>query len=303
MKVPQNVVPMTDQTVSTRIKTQLGDELMFQHYFVRDRCEPAVAGFRFEGLDEAAPAPGFLAALSSCDTVIICPSNPFVSVDPILSLPGVIEALGGRNVPVVVVSNIVGGEALKGPAAKMMQELDMPTSALGVAKHYVEKYSGLITGFVLDYADAELERSVEDLGLSTIVTGTVMITLEDKISWAEKFWGSPKHPDYRPMTITAVIPVKQLANAKQRLSSFLSASDRAALFSAMVRDVLTAVEACSLIDQIMVVTNDLEVSELGKGIRREDPPRAAASRPDRISNGGCQRSFACGRVDNGFFTR
>ena len=189
MKVPQNVVPMTDQTVSTRIKTQLGDELMFQHYFVRDRCEPAVAGFRFEGLDEAAPAPGFLAALSSCDTVIICPSNPFVSVDPILSLPGVIEALGGRNVPVVVVSNIVGGEALKGPAAKMMQELDMPTSALGVAKHYVEKYSGLITGFVLDYADAELERAVEDLGLSTIVTGTVMITLEDKIELGREVLG------------------------------------------------------------------------------------------------------------------
>ena len=153
---------------------------MFQHYFVRDRCEPEVAGFEFAGIDQAMPSAAFSAALADCKAVIICPSNPFVSVDPILALPGVTETLSQRNVPVVVVSNIVGGQALKGPAAKMMNELGMPMTALGVARHYLDKYDGLISGFVLDHADAELAKPIQALGLSTIVTKTVMVTLQDK---------------------------------------------------------------------------------------------------------------------------
>ena len=181
MNIPHKVAPMSDQTVSTRVRTRSGEDLMFQHYFVRDRCEPEVAGFEFAGIDQAMPSPAFSAALADCKAVIICPSNPFVSVDPILALPGVTEALSQRNVPVVVVSNIVGGQALKGPAAKMMNELGMPMTALGVARHYLDKYDGLISGFVLDHADAELAKPIQALGLSTIVTKTVMVTLQDKI--------------------------------------------------------------------------------------------------------------------------
>ena len=179
MSIPQQVVPMSDERVSTLVKTKAGETLMFQHYFVRDRCEPEVSGFVFDGIEDAQPSSGFAAAIDRCDAVIVCPSNPFVSVDPILSLPGVATRLNARGVPVVVVSNIVGGQALKGPAAKMMQELDIPMTALGVAEHY-GKYDGLVTGFVIDHADAGLEAEIGALGLATIVTNTVMLTLEDK---------------------------------------------------------------------------------------------------------------------------
>ena len=181
MNIAQRVVPMSDQAISTLVKTRTGENLMFQHYFVRDRCEPPVAGFEFQGVSISEPSPGFAKALNSCDLAIICPSNPFVSVDPILAVPGVARTLTARKVPVVVVSNIVAGQALKGPAAKMMQEMDIPMTALGVARHYVDKYEGLVTGFVLDHADADLKDSVESLGLSTIVTKTIMVTLQDKI--------------------------------------------------------------------------------------------------------------------------
>lgn len=181
MNIGHQVVPMSDQNISTRVQTRSGESLMFQHYFVRDRCEPAVAGFEFEGIHLSKPSPGFDAALNRCDAVIVCPSNPFVSVDPILAVPGVTEKLATRKTPVIVVSNIVGGQALKGPAAKMMQELGMPMTALGVAQHYADKYSGLISGFVLDHADAELAESVQALGMPTIVTNTVMVTLQNKI--------------------------------------------------------------------------------------------------------------------------
>lgn len=182
MGITHSVVPMCDETVSTVVQTRSGEPLMFQHYFVRDRCEPEVAGFTFENIDSARPSPGFARAMECCDVVVICPSNPFVSVDPILSVPGVIEKLKERNIPVVVVSNIVGGQALKGPAAKMMRELGIPMTALGVAEHYVRKYDGLVTGFFLDNADAALAPETEALGLATIVTHTVMLTLDDRIN-------------------------------------------------------------------------------------------------------------------------
>ena len=186
MNIDQWVVPMSDQIVSTRVQTSSGEELMFQHYFVRDQCEPAVAGFEFQGIGAAEPSPGFSASLTSCDVAIICPSNPFVSVDPILAVPGATETLAKRKVPVIVVSNIIGGRAVKGPAAKMMEELGIPVTSLGVAQHYNDKYGGLIAGFVLDHADAEHADSVQDRGLATIVTGTVMLTLQDKIDLARE---------------------------------------------------------------------------------------------------------------------
>ncbi|MDA0978794.1 MAG: 2-phospho-L-lactate transferase [Proteobacteria bacterium] len=184
MNIRHSVVPMTDDRVSTRVNLQSGGSLSFQHYFVRDRCEPVVSGFEFEGIDTAQPSAGFIAAVDRADAVIVCPSNPFVSVAPVLSLPGIQDQLADR--PVVVVSNIVGGQALKGPAAKMMDELGMPTTALGVARHYRERYGELFDGFVLDRQDAAMEAEVQALGYSTIVTNTVMLTLQDKTELARQ---------------------------------------------------------------------------------------------------------------------
>ncbi len=167
-------VPMTDSPVRTIVDTNDGP-LAFQHYFVRDRCAPAVTGFRFAGIEQARPAPAILDWLGACDGVIICPSNPFVSVDPVLSVPGMREALS--KVPVVAVSPIVGGTAIKGPTAKMMAELKVPATAAQVASHY----AGLLDGFILDEADRALHGT---LGMPTVVTQSVMLTLEDRIDLA-----------------------------------------------------------------------------------------------------------------------
>jgi len=187
MNIDHQVVPMTDEVVRTMVHVKEQGTLSFQHYFVRDRCQPEVTGFEFSGSALAVPSPAFRQALDrELSGVIICPSNPFVSVDPILAIPGVVEQLRGAEVPVIVVSNIVGGVALKGPAAKMMRELGMPQTALGVAQHYVEKYGDLVTGFVLDHADESLESDVAALGLSTIVTNSVMVSLHDKTELAAR---------------------------------------------------------------------------------------------------------------------
>ena len=187
MNIAHRIVPMTDERVRTQVHCRDQRTLTFQHYFVRDRCQPEVTGFEFSGIDKARPSAGFSAALASpLSAVIICPSNPFVSVAPILEIPGVVAQLQAAKVPVVVVSNIVGGEAIKGPAAKMMSELGMPQTALGVAQHYVEQYGDLVKGFVLDTADSALEKEVNALGLATIVTKSVMLKLHDKIELAKQ---------------------------------------------------------------------------------------------------------------------
>ena len=177
--IAARVLPMSDDPVRTVVLAETG-ELSFQHYFVRDRCEPAVTGFRFDGIDAARPAPDFLASLEDDATAasVICPSNPFVSVDPVLALEGVEPALRGAAAPVVAVSPIVGGAAIKGPAAKMMAELGMPVTATGVARHYAER--NLLDGFVIDEADAAEAAAIEGIGLPTLVTGTVMETLADR---------------------------------------------------------------------------------------------------------------------------
>ncbi|MXX77226.1 MAG: 2-phospho-L-lactate transferase [Holophagales bacterium] len=177
--IAARVLPMSNDPVSTVVLTETG-ELSFQHYFVRDACAPTVSGFRFAGIDTALPSPAFLEALENEATaaILVCPSNPFVSVDPVLALDGVEAALRRTGVPVVAVCPIVGGAAIKGPAAKMMAELGMPVSAVGVARHYRER--DLLDGFVIDHADAGQAAEIEELGLSTLVTGTVMETLADR---------------------------------------------------------------------------------------------------------------------------
>ncbi len=179
--VSSHIHPMTDDPVHTMVHTDRGD-LPFQHYFVRDRCEPIVSGFSFDGISAAHPNREVMQLLQhkAFGRVVICPSNPFVSIDPILQLPGLWPALRESPAPVVVVSPIVAGLALKGPAAKMMTELGMGASALEVARHYCRRYPGLMDCFVIDASDATLAPAIRELGVEVAMTSTVMKSRSDK---------------------------------------------------------------------------------------------------------------------------
>ncbi len=163
------VLPMSDQRVRTEVLTPAG-RLAFQDYFVRRRTEDEVLKIEFAGIETARPAPGVLEALREADTILLAPSNPFVSIGPILALPGVREAIKARRERCVAVSPIVAGETIKGPAAKMLQSLGYENSAAQVA----ELYRDLVGTFVLDNADAALAPRVEALGVRPIVTDTIM---------------------------------------------------------------------------------------------------------------------------------
>ena len=183
MGVRHRLLPMSDDPVATVLDTDEG-ELPFQDYFVRRQCRPAVSDYRFDGV-ERARAQGELMDLlrdPQLDAVLICPSNPFVSVAPVLALGGVREAMEQSAAPVIAVSPIVGGRAIKGPAAKMMQELQLPASALEVARFY----RGLLDGFVIDDCDESQAASIEALGMTCLVTATVMHTLQDKTRLARE---------------------------------------------------------------------------------------------------------------------
>jgi LPPG:FO 2-phospho-L-lactate transferase len=179
--VEYEILPMSDAPVRTMIGTPEG-ELAFQHYFVRDRCAPTVTGFRFAGVDVAAMTPEIERGLAdeTLAGIVICPSNPFVSVDPVLAVPGLRQRLKDAGVPIVAVSPIVAGLAIKGPTAKMMAELNIPNTAVAVATHYRD----LLDGFVVDAQDAALEAEVAALGIDTVVTQTVMLTLADRTQLA-----------------------------------------------------------------------------------------------------------------------
>ena len=180
MGASHRILPMTDQPVRTMIQCELGS-LSFQNYFVKERCEPKVKDISFEGIESAILNPAALDLIEQgLKAVIICPSNPFLSIDPILSLDGVVNAIKKQGCPVIAVSNIIGGAALKGPAAKLMSELGMAESALGVARYYQERYPGLLTDFVLDQKDKNLENDIATLNLSTSVTQTLMNSSERK---------------------------------------------------------------------------------------------------------------------------
>jgi LPPG:FO 2-phospho-L-lactate transferase len=178
------VLPMSDQKVRTIVNTDEG-ELAFQEYFVHRRCEPNVKGFRFEGADEAEPAPGVCEAIQSADALVICPSNPWVSIDPILQiLPP--PLLGkGLAVRVFSVSPIIGGETVKGPAAKMYRELGIEPSALAVANHYRD----LVKGFVIDTIDSSLQGGISELGMKVLVTNTLMKSHDDRSRLAQDLLG------------------------------------------------------------------------------------------------------------------
>lgn len=171
------VVPISDDPLATVVLTPEG-ELPFQHYFVRQQCAPAVTGFRFEGAGEARIQHEVASSLASgeLEGVIVCPSNPFVSVGPMLAVAGLREALRASGAPVVAVSPIVGGQAIKGPTAKMMGELSLPSTALAIATHY----HGLLDGLVIDEQDAAQADEIRALGMQVCVAPTVMRTDTDK---------------------------------------------------------------------------------------------------------------------------
>jgi LPPG:FO 2-phospho-L-lactate transferase len=168
------LVPMSDDPVRTVVTTDRS-ELAFQDWFVRLRCEPVVVSLHFSGAKTARPHPALL-DMAGLRGLIVCPSNPFVSVAPIVALPGVRAALENTRVPRVAITPIVGSSAIKGPAAKMLAELGHDVSALGVARYY----RGLIDGFVLDAQDAGLAPKIEALGMRVRVADTMMRNDTDK---------------------------------------------------------------------------------------------------------------------------
>jgi LPPG:FO 2-phospho-L-lactate transferase len=180
------VLPMSDDPVRTRVRTEAG-WIEFQDYFVRRRCEPVVHEVAFHGAATARAQPDFLAALANPRTtaVVICPSNPFISIEPILAVPGVRAALAKCAAPVVAVSPFIGGRAVKSPTAKMMAELGMPPSAGGVAR----RYDDLIDGYVCDFADMD---QVAGIDAKVTLGQTMMTTLADREALARTVLGAAR---------------------------------------------------------------------------------------------------------------
>jgi LPPG:FO 2-phospho-L-lactate transferase len=172
--IGSRILPMTDDAVRTRVETREG-MLDLQHYFVGRQCAPEVTGFAFHGAAQANPHPDVIQALRhpGLRAVVICPSNPFISIDPILALPGLRAAIAATQAPVVAVSPIIAGRAVKGPTAKMMAELGLRIDPLTVAAHY----QGLLDGYVMDDADSEMAAML-DLPVET--TRTLMQSLDDR---------------------------------------------------------------------------------------------------------------------------
>ncbi len=182
--IAARILPMSDDRVRTRLYTRDG-WLDFQDYFVRRRCAPAVREIAFAGAGDARPHPEALAALADprLAAIVICPSNPFISIDPILSLPGFRAALRASPAPVVAVSPIIAGRAVKGPTAKMMEELGLPVDAAAVARHY----AGLIDLFVADEADA---AALAELAVPVVAARTLMTSLGDRENLARAVLGA-----------------------------------------------------------------------------------------------------------------
>jgi LPPG:FO 2-phospho-L-lactate transferase len=163
------LLPMTNDSVATRLDTEVGD-LAFQEYFVKHQHGVAVKTVRFDGVSDAKPAPGVLEAIASADVIVVAPSNPLVSIGPLLAVPGIRDAVTARRSHVVGISPIIAGAALKGPADRLMHELGHESSVVGVARMYTDFCSTL----VIDNADAALAGAVETEGMNCIVTETIM---------------------------------------------------------------------------------------------------------------------------------
>jgi LPPG:FO 2-phospho-L-lactate transferase len=177
--VAADLRPATDDRFRTHVRTDAG-WLGFQEYFVQRRHEDEVRELRFEGAAEARPTAEAVAAIGEADLLIIAPSNPFLSIDAILAVPGIADALLAAPAALVAISPIVGGHALRGPADRIFVSLGGEPSALGVARHYVERYEALLDALVIDRVDADQATRIEELGLRVLVTGTVMTSEADR---------------------------------------------------------------------------------------------------------------------------
>jgi LPPG:FO 2-phospho-L-lactate transferase len=177
LEIAANVLPMSDQPVRTIVDTIEGP-LPFQEYFVARRCQIPVRGFHFEGSAQAQITSDVREKLTDVDVdaIIICPSNPYVSIDPILCVPGLKQLIQARSIPVIAVSPIIGDAAVKGPAAKMMRELGFDVSSTSIAVHYRD----LIHGLVIDATDAGLKPTIEAMGIKVCVVPTLMRSAEDR---------------------------------------------------------------------------------------------------------------------------
>jgi LPPG:FO 2-phospho-L-lactate transferase len=187
LAVKHPILPMSDAPIATMVDTTEYGELDFQTYFVRHRWQPTVKALRWAGVESAAVTPEIAQALTNADCIIIGPSNPWLSIAPILAVPGLRELLVRRDIPRVAITPIVGGKAIKGPAAKLMSELGLEVSAQAVAKYY----NGLINGFVYDEQDARLTMPLE----RTQTLNTIMTTNSDRIflaksvmDWVTDWW-------------------------------------------------------------------------------------------------------------------
>jgi LPPG:FO 2-phospho-L-lactate transferase len=186
--VKARILPMSDERITTFLETDEG-RLHLQDYLVRRRAEPKLRGMEYEGIADAKPAPGVLESLKEADAIIMCPSNPLISIGPILALGGVRGALKERRRDVLAISPLVGGASLKGPSDKMMAELGYEVSVRGIAQLYREFCATL----VIDVADASEARAIEAVGMKPVVLPTVMRDLagkerlaRDVLAWLER---------------------------------------------------------------------------------------------------------------------
>lgn len=172
--IATRILPMSDNRVRTRVKTAEG-WLDFQDYFVRQQCRPVISAIAFDGVETARPHPDFHAALTNpaLRAIVICPSNPFISIEPILALPGLRAALRKARVPVIAVAPIIGGQAVKGPTAKMMRELGIEPSAAAVAR----RYGDLLDAYIVDHADAASCRGLDPV---IVLAKALMETIADR---------------------------------------------------------------------------------------------------------------------------
>jgi LPPG:FO 2-phospho-L-lactate transferase len=183
--VQSRVLPMSDAHTPTTIRTRDGD-LHFQEYLVKHRARPTVTGIRFEGIESARPAPGVLEAIRDAGAILLCPSNPLISIGPILAVPGLREALKQTAAPVAAVSPVVGGASLKGPTDRMLADLGLEVSAAQVAALFAD----FLDVYILDRQDAGAAAAIEAMGLRVVVTNTVMSGLDEKMALARAALGA-----------------------------------------------------------------------------------------------------------------
>lgn len=262
-------LPVTDDRLRTLVITTEG-ELEFQRYFVEHRCEPVVNKIRFLGAQDVRMTAEVSRALEADDLhlIVICPSNPYLSVDPILAVPGLVDRIRAARIPVIAVSPIIGGQAVKGPTRKIMDELNLAATNAEIARHY----AGLIDGLIVDTADAVEAR---DLGFAVHVAPTLMTESQSKIelatevlTFAERLQekGFSRARSVRRSAVTGgdawiIVPAKSFVLAKRRLSSLLCDSERATLARAMLTDVLGAAAGTSGLRNIAVVTSSDDVAQ------------------------------------------